>query len=105
MSARRSALRRARQLDAAVTNNAITIDHGFAPTTGGAISNAGKLTITNSFITTNKAVGGVGANASGGAIYNTGTLSIDGCNVNSNTVLVGNGDDTVVGTPGGNAYG
>ena len=61
----------------------ITITN-YTSSNGGAIYNAGTLTINNSHLTQNTATG---QNASGGAIENWGTLTINNSNLNNNTVI------------------
>ena len=63
-----------------VTVNGITFTKGTA-TTGGAIYNAGELTVTNSTFNANT------GSTSGGALYNTGTAEISGTNFTNNSAV------------------
>jgi hypothetical protein len=67
-----------------VTLNLITLQNGLA-NQGGAINNAGTLTITNSVITGNTTA--TVATASGGGIYTSGSLTLNGSTVQNNTAL------------------
>ncbi len=77
-----------------LTIERLTIQHGFATGSGGAILNAGTLAILDSQVSANDAVD------NGGAIANAGTLSITASTLDGNTADNGNGGaiDNVAGT-------
>jgi hypothetical protein len=66
-----------------VTLAGLTLTGGYAYNLGGAIDNAGTLTVTDCLIRGNAAGGGLSA-GSGGGIYNSGTLTVDGSTVADN---------------------
>ena len=67
-----------------LTLNNLTIANGSTSSSGGGVNNNGTLTLTNSVLSGNSAVGGTYSNTFGGGIYNTGTMTI------TNSVLSGN---------------
>jgi CSLREA domain-containing protein len=88
-----------------------------ADATGGGVSNAGTLTLTNVIVSnshvtggageTGTTTGGAGGHAKGGGIFNSGTLTLTNSTVNgSNSATGGKGGDSA-GAPGtgGNSYG
>lgn len=100
----------------------LTLRNGYADATdtvtvpaanaqGGAILNAGTLSLTDCFLTLNSlnagpglsgTLGETGGNGEGGAIYNSGTLTVFSCTFDSNRAVGGNGGDSLDG-PGGAA--
>lgn len=83
-----------------VTLSTLTLRNGSstgAPAMGGAILNAGTLTLNNVTLSNNQAVGSVGAAgaaggiAQGGAIYSSGKLTLNNVTLNGNNALGGRG--------------
>ncbi len=68
-----------------VALNGLKINNGTVTGAGGAISNAGTLSVTNSTFFNNR------ASTNGGAIYNTGTLTVTGSTFLTNTATSGSG--------------
>lgn len=85
------------QLDrqTAVTLSGMTLSGGTSPSTGGnggAVSNAGSLTLVDDVLTANS------ASASGGAVYSTGSLLVNRCTFSVNTSAQGGGISNIGGT-------
>jgi predicted outer membrane repeat protein len=74
------------------TISGLTVASGLAPTSlpGGGIDNGGTLTVSDSILTGNSAVG-TGIAGHGGGIFNSGTLTIDGCTLSNNSSTVEGG--------------
>jgi len=71
---------------AQVSISGITLTNGTSNSLGGgAIANAGSLTLTDSTLVNNNYVGGSGG---GGAIYNAGTLTLDHVTLDTNESLI-----------------
>jgi CSLREA domain-containing protein len=73
---------------ATLTLGNLTIQHGLAASSGGAISNAGTLMVFNSALQNNKANAIAG---NGGGIDNTGTLTVTNSTFSNNAAPAGNG--------------
>ncbi len=67
-----------------LTLDNLTIANGNTSNSGGGVNNNGIMTLTNSVLSGNSAVGGIYSNTFGGSIYNTGTMIV------TNSVLSGN---------------
>jgi hypothetical protein len=90
----------------------LTLTHGAIPNTGGggsggnggAISNAGTLSVTNCTFSGNSVGGGNGSSSmtgDGGAIFNTGSLHVTNSTFSQNGATGGNGPGVPNGTGGG----
>jgi hypothetical protein len=75
--------------NASVNISGLTIANGISPS-GGAISNAGTLTV-NDCVLSNNTASGTFPKGSGGAIYNVGGLTLNRCTVVSNTAALDGG--------------
>jgi hypothetical protein len=92
---------------ASLTLDHVTLQHGYAVYSGGAIYNDGTLTISNSIVSNNSA-GTYGGGGAGGAIYNySGTVTVSNSTLSGNTVLGWDGVDNPTGDGGAiyNVYG
>jgi hypothetical protein len=85
-----------------VNIDGLTISHGRAVGQGGGILNAGTLTLFDSVVANNQAVGLPGASvvvdAFGGGIFNAGTLTVGNTTFVHNQAIGGDGTATTTGT-------
>jgi hypothetical protein len=88
----------------------LTLGYWSVAASGGAISNAGNLTLDGVTVQNNTAQGGSGDwvgvqghDAAGGGVYSSGNLKMTGCTIENNRAIGGRGSDGYV--PDGQVYG